>query len=130
MSCCNCCAVSCCCKPGILNTIASDTLGLVWRAASGTVDPWTKKELQADEQAGLIQAGANPNDAANQAACDVSKTLTSTPGGNSDPSGFWCGLKNSVSKGFCLTNNLGQTILYIGLGALLLLLVFNYATRE
>lgn len=107
-------------------TFMADTVGVVYRAASGTVDPWTKNQIVCCETQSLIRAGMSPNDAASQAQSDATVTLTST---KSDPSQFFCGLKNSVSSAFCLTNNLGKSILFIGIGALLLLLAFNYFTR-
>jgi hypothetical protein len=115
-------------------TFMSDTVGVIVRASSGTTDKWTKNILICNQTQTLIAAGANPCDAAKQAACDVSTSLTtfSTPCNSTgaDPSQFWCGIKKSVGSAFCLTNNLGKSILLIGIGAVLLILAFNYATRS
>lgn len=104
----------------------SDTVGVLWRAGSGTVDPWTKNIIVTCEQQSLVKAGSNACGAATQAQEDACATLKTTPGGSSDPSAFWCGLKKSISSGFDLTNNLGKTVLFVGIGALLVWFAFNH----
>jgi hypothetical protein len=111
-------------------TLMSDTVGVLYRAASGTVDPWTKNQIVCNETQSLIAAGASPSDAAMQAQNDATGTLTTNPGGGADPSQFWCGLKKSASSAFDLTGNLGKTILFVGIGAVLLIFAFNYFTRR
>src|SRR6185369_17748169 len=70
----------------VMNTLASATLGILWRAATGTVDPWTKQSQIEDEAAALAQAAgsdvASPDDYA-QADNDVTASLISN---NADPS--------------------------------------------
>lgn len=39
-----------------LDTVWANTLGLVWSAATGTVDPWTKNLIVADAQTGVTKA--------------------------------------------------------------------------
>lgn len=135
MDCCcfqgtGCVPITCCKSSGggtsLLCTLMSDTVGVAWRAASGTVDPWTKNQIQCNETQSLIKAGANPCEAVTQAASDATTTLK---GSSADPSQFLCGLKKSVNSAFCLTNNLGKSILLLGIGALLLIIAFNYFTR-
>jgi hypothetical protein len=70
----------------IFDTVGSYTVGVLWRAGTGTVDPWTK-QVQIDEQAAAI-AKAKGNDTPTdadiaQAASDVTNTLKLS---NSDPS--------------------------------------------
>jgi hypothetical protein len=112
----------------------SDTVGVLWRAASGTVDPWTKQMLICQQVAGVTAAGGSSSTATTQANGDVTTTLTtfSTPGNSTgaDPSQFLDGLKNSISSAFCLTNNLGTSILYIGLGILALVVAWHYFTNK
>jgi hypothetical protein len=110
-----------------IDTALADTVGLVWRAASGTVDPWTKANLQQDETQGLVQASGNSGQytaatAATQSGSDVTTVLTQA---NADPSQFVSGLKNSLSEAFSLSGSLGKTLLFAGIGGLLLLFVFN-----
>lgn len=136
MDCCCCCgdtvanSSAAASNAGIGNTILADTVGLLWRGATGTVDPWTKAELQANESAGLQQAGACACCAEKTSNTDVTCTLKSTPGGSSCPNDAYSGLIASLKKATCLTNNLGTTILFIGIGALLLLIVFNRVVGE
>lgn len=94
MSCCSfqteagpiCTKPSACCGVSLYCTLMSDTVGIGYRAFSArptwlggtgkpTVDPWTKNILKEQETAQLIQAGANPCDAAKQATCDVNGSL-------------------------------------------------------
>lgn len=74
------------CGTSLYCTVMSDTAGIVYRAFSArptwlggtgkpTTDPWTKNMLAEQETAQLIRAGANPCDAAKQAACDVKGSL-------------------------------------------------------
>jgi hypothetical protein len=82
----------------IFDSVMSDTVGVLWRAGTGTVDPWTKSEQQQDEAAALVQASTNPNDptavpsitpeqAADQAQHDITDTLTTFTLGGDDPMG-------------------------------------------
>lgn len=105
---------------GFMDTVLSDTVGVAWRAASGTVDPWSKNELVDQATQAYTQAGMNPDQAAAQAQADVTMTLLSvppTPGVDAtgaDPSQFSDGLKRSVQTG---SNDL--YILALGVGVVI-----------
>lgn len=90
----------------VLDTIASDTLGVAWRATTGTVDPWTKKNQVEQEAADLQQASGGTMDTATataQAQNDVTVTLTTFRAADgsigADPSQALDGLKRSLSTG-------------------------------
>lgn len=70
-----------------LDTFLSDTAGVVWRASTGSVDPWTKAELIDQQTQAQIQAGADPATAAAQAQQDVTNTLSTFTLGGSDQLG-------------------------------------------
>jgi hypothetical protein len=68
----------------------SDTVGVVYRATTGSVDPWSKQELVDQEASGIVQASAGtitPEDAAAQAQQDITDTLTTFTLGGDDPVG-------------------------------------------
>lgn len=68
------------------DSLKSLTLGTLWSAATGTVDPWKKTDIIQQEQDGLIQASGgsiSANDAYAIAYSDVTGTLQSA---NADPS--------------------------------------------
>jgi hypothetical protein len=118
-----------------LDTALADTVGLVWRAASGTVDPWTKANIQQDETSGLntakggdypqIYGPLTPEEQAVNAAQSGQDVTTVLKQANADPSQFLNGLKNSLSEAFSLSGSIGKTLLFAGIGGLLLLLAFN-----
>lgn len=115
----------------IYDTLMGDTVGIVWRAGTGTVDPWTKANLQQDETAGLVKASGSSGQydqtsAAAQAQNDVTSTLRAA---NADPSQALAGLKNSLSEAFSLSGSLGKTMLFVGIGGLLLVIAFERVTR-
>lgn len=60
---------------GLGDTLLSDTVGVAWRAATGTVDPWTKNEIVDQAAADYQQAGMSPDQATAQAQQDVTTTL-------------------------------------------------------
>ena len=62
-----------------LNEVWANSLGLLWSAVSGTIDPWTAANLAADNPTGAA-AGAS---------------FASSIGGN--PSQFWQGVLGSIS---------------------------------
>jgi hypothetical protein len=70
-----------------LDTIMSDTVGVAYRAATGSVDPWTKQELIDQAAADNIKAGADPATAQAQAEADVTSTLSTFTLGGDDPVG-------------------------------------------
>jgi hypothetical protein len=71
----------------MFDTFMSDTVGVAYRATTGSVDPWTKQELIDNATADHIAAGADPATAAAQAAADVTDTLTTFSLGGTDPTG-------------------------------------------
>lgn len=70
-----------------LDSVMADTAGVVYRAATGAVDPWTKQELIDQATAAQIKAGADPAQAAAQAEQDVTTTLQTFTLGGDDPVG-------------------------------------------
>lgn len=83
--------------PGLLNTFLADTFGVIWSAASGTVDPWTKNQIVYDAGVGSL-GPANSPAAIAQVAGDADPTVTAALtaiGG--DPSQVTAGLANSVA---------------------------------
>lgn len=74
-----------------LDSVLADTVGVGWRAVTGTVDPWTKQQIIDDTNAGIAQASgpnATPEEiAANQAGTNllITHVLQTTPDGSSDP---------------------------------------------
>jgi len=65
----------------------ANSVGVVYRAATGAVDPWTKDNLVNDETQSLIKAGGNQDTAASQAEQDVTDTLTTFTLGGDDKTG-------------------------------------------
>jgi hypothetical protein len=99
----------------VLDSALGSTLGIAWRAVSGTVDPWTANALIEDEKQGLVQASGgkmSESDAEVQARSDVNGSLLRDA---AHPSQFWEGLKNSFSQ--------GESSMLLILGGLALLLV-------
>ncbi|SRR5260370_16011162 len=71
----------------LYDTFMSDTVGVAFRAATGSVDPWTKQELIDQAAADQVKAGADPQAAAIQAEADVNDTLKTFSLGGDDPTG-------------------------------------------
>lgn len=69
------------------DSFMADTVGTVFRAATGNVDPWTKQELVDNETSAQIQAGADPATAAANAEAGVTQTLSNFTLGGDDPVG-------------------------------------------
>ncbi len=74
------------------DTAMSDTVGVVWRAGTGTVDPWTKAQIVDQEAADLQKAQGTTDQftadqAAEQAATDVGSSLSTFTLGGDDPIG-------------------------------------------
>lgn len=61
----------------VFDSIMSDTVGTVYRAATGKVDPWTQSELTDQATQSYVQAGMTPEAAASQAAQDIQTTISS-----------------------------------------------------
>lgn len=107
------------------DTVLSNTVGFFWRAATGTVDPWTKNNLVEDETNNLVQASngtLTPEQAKQQAESDVNTTLTtfkSSPDDScagADPTQFLSGLQCSLKK----FENAIIVVLIIAIGVYLL----------
>lgn len=113
-----------------LNTFASDTLGVLWRAASGTVDPWSQAVLEDQATQSYIAAGADPDSAAAQAAADVAATLGSAPSPSNSAllSGYVGSLFSDAGTGCSLlTNPAGcypSWVPYVAIGILVLGVLF------
>ena len=71
----------------VIDSVLGDTIGVVWRASTGTVDPWTKQEIIDNGTQSNIQAGMDPTTAAQQSESDVTDTLSSFTLGGSDQTG-------------------------------------------
>jgi hypothetical protein len=100
----------------------SDTVGVLWRAGTGTVDPWTKNNIVTDNAAGLQKgaAGQISGCQAYASACtDATKYLVSR---GADPSQAGCGLKKSLCLG---TANIEKMILFIAIAGVILLLLMH-----
>lgn len=80
------------------DTAMSDTVGVAYRATTGSVDPWTKNEIQANEAAAIVKASTDqtdpnaqptvtPEEAADQASQDTTDTLTTFTLGGDDQIG-------------------------------------------
>jgi hypothetical protein len=81
-----------------VNSMLANSVGVFWSAASGTVDPFTKANLQEEEAASLQQASGGTMtaaDATSQATADVQTVLIQA---GADPSQFLDGLKRSLSS--------------------------------
>jgi hypothetical protein len=83
-----------------LNTVWANSLGLVWSATTGTVDPWTNANIVAGAQADVTQALGPNADPATVAtaqtgqATAIDSFLTSI---GASPSQAGAGLANSIS---------------------------------
>lgn len=80
------------------DTAMSDTVGVVYRAGTGSIDPWTKNQIAEQEAADIVKASTDasdpnaqptvtPEDAAAQAQQDITDTLTTFTLGGDDPIG-------------------------------------------
>jgi hypothetical protein len=67
-----------------VDSVLSDSVGVLWRAGSGTVDPWTLQAQKDEVNAGIAQA-SGPNATAaqvaiaqEQASVDMERVLTAS----------------------------------------------------
>lgn len=116
------------------DTAMSDSVGVVWRAASGTVDPWTKQGQVDDATAAIQKASEGTIDQATaqaQATSDASTVLLSN---NADPSQFQTGLLKSVhalgDTVKTITESGSKSILYIGIGVALLVVAYLVTEKK
>jgi hypothetical protein len=107
-----------------LDDALANTVGVVWRAGSGTVDPWTKQQIVDEAAAAQVTASGGmitPAQAQAQAQQDVTTTLTTFgDGSGADPSQVLNGVKTSLNLLGQYGTNLGKTVLYIGIGVALI----------
>lgn len=80
------------------DTALGESVGVVWSAATGTVDPWTKAAIAYNSGVGSL--GSSASDAtvaavASSAPADVTAALTSI---GADPSQAATGLQNSLAQ--------------------------------
>jgi hypothetical protein len=68
----------------LYDSVMSDTVGVLFRAGTGNVDPWTKQQLIDQAAADQVAAGADPATAQAQAEEDVTDTLKSFTLGGDD----------------------------------------------
>lgn len=118
--------------PFSLNTFLADTVGVLWSAASGTVDPWTKQQITYDTSVGMLSPGATeriqaatgitPEELLNASSLTITEVLKQN---NADPSQFGDGLKRSLNKLLSLS---GGTLAIIGVVALLVIIAMKAAT--
>jgi hypothetical protein len=129
------------------NTLGSDTIGVLWRAASGTVDPWTKAEIVQQNATDRVKASAGTiciNSAISTAQSDTCNQLGNN---NANPSQFFCGVKNSFAnipqkvKDLLTGNNyhcgdtctvlpkIGTWAIVVIILAIIILISFGYAKR-
>jgi len=87
------------CKVGsFFNTLSADTVGVVWRAATGTVDPWTKNELVAQNATDLVNASGGTL-SASDALAQAQKIATDNLSQNTScPSQAVCGFQRSFKN--------------------------------
>lgn len=114
----------------LFDTIMSDTVGKVWEAASGTVDPWTKSNLIQEQTDAVIAAGGDAATAEAQATADVTAALSTTIDPvngqqfSSDPSNLDAGVSRSISQIGKNLNAIATTgsrsLLYFGIGVALI----------
>ena len=80
------------------DSVMSDTAGVVFRATTGSVDPWTKNVQVQQETDAIVKASTDPTNpdatptvtpeqAADQAQQDITDTLTTFTLGGDDPVG-------------------------------------------
>lgn len=108
-------------------TVMSDTVGVLWRGASGTVDPWTKNIIVNCSKESLVKA-SGATMCANAAQACACKTATCVLRKNgADPSQFGCGVKKSV----CLATGSVEKIVIIAVVIMIAVLIFsNMVTRR
>jgi hypothetical protein len=105
----------------------ADTVGVLWGAATGTVDPWTKNNIVADGAAGQVKATAGNVclAKATQQVCQQTTTYLKSIGG--DPSQAGCGFKNSVNK---FTSDITKVIVTVLIIGIIVIVLMNSASRN
>ncbi len=108
---------------GLLNKFLSNTVGVLYRAGSGTVDPWTNAEANEELQKGIVRAGGNTN-AANAAVRERENYLKSL---NAHPDQALSRLAEPLEK---LKKSIGPILLAVGAVFLLINLVPLFLGRR
>lgn len=114
-------------NPSLYDTVMGDTVGVLWRAASGTVDPWTKDQIVQNNAQALVKASAgtmSPSQAQNDAYNTATKVLTT---GGGDPSQFLDGLKKSLCVG---TGSIEKIVIFAAIAVVAVLIISNMVTRR
>lgn len=106
----------------VFDEVMADTVGVVYRAATGKPDPWTIALLQQDQVAGVVGAGGSPAAAAAQAAQDVPAAINSSP---ATQGGFIWGAQSALGlqPGSSLPSFSSSTALEYGVIILILLIL-------
>jgi hypothetical protein len=124
-------------SPSLFNSFMADTAGVVFRAATGNVDPWTKANIVSEATRAYIQAGADPSKAALQAQKDVTNVLKDfTLGGTDKVGADPSQAKISIPSATSLFDAVPGWALWAGGGVILLGVLFilapyvKIATRE
>lgn len=94
----------------LLNTFMADTVGVVYRAGTGKVDPWTQQELTDTAAADYVKAGMAPDAAVTQAATDVQATAASSNVSWSDAAKTTFGSAFSDNGSGCGITNIGGCV--------------------
>jgi hypothetical protein len=63
---------------GWWNTVMSDTVGTIYRAGTGKVDPWTKAEIVQNATDQCVKAGGDPTTCQQQQQQTVDDTIASS----------------------------------------------------
>lgn len=82
-----------------MDSFLSNTVGVLWRGATGTVDPWSKNAQIKEEAAAIIQAGGDTSTAEAQARIDVTGALVAQKADPSQATILSAGLKDVLIWG-------------------------------
>lgn len=93
--------------PGWLNTFAADTLGTVYRAATGKVDPFTQDEITTQGINDCVTAGGDPSTCADQQTTTVQKVLDTQTTSWSDAAKLSASSLSADNGSGCGITNLG-----------------------
>ena len=111
----------------IFCTAMSDTIGVLWRAASGTVDPWTKNIIVCCSKQSLVKASGGMMTAAQAQNCAYNTATNVLTKGGADPSQFGCGVKKSL----CLaTGSVEKIVIFAAIAIFAFLIISNMVTRR
>lgn len=115
----------------MFDTFMADTVGVVYRAGTGKVDPWTKQELADAAAADLVRAGMTPEAAQTQAEKDTEATTASSNVSYADAARTTFGSAFSDNGSGCGITNIGGCVppwvawAAVGVGVLVVLYVLG-----